>query len=194
MSSLAAWIFVLAAAVVATVAAAAAKTVPLHMAVAALACLVMVFMAIREHQTLKTAGASVAAIARSTARYLGLVWAWAALSLAATYLLIIGTQWAEWWQFVIGFAFAAILSIAFAKLLDGDAANTGGDDPIIKIGRLLVWVQLIGMAAAIISLFVDNKFPRDIAHADWAGSNIFFFGALAIAVICLDALRSPLRT
>jgi hypothetical protein len=193
MSSRAEWISVLAAAVVATVAAAAAKTVPLHMAVAALACLVMVFMAIREHQTLKTAGASVAAIARSTARYLGLVWAWAALSLAATYLLIIGTEWAEWWQFVIGFAFAAVLSMAFAKLLDGGAVNDAGDDPIIKIGRLLVWVQLVGLVAAIVSLFVDNKFPRDITHADWAGSNIFFFGALAIAVICLDALRSPLR-
>jgi hypothetical protein len=49
------------------------------------------------------------------------------------------------------------------------------------------------MAAGLVSLFVEGKFPRDIAHADWAGCNIFFFGALAIAAISLDALRSPAR-
>ncbi len=193
MSSLMGSMLALAAAVCATVLAAAAHQPPLHMAVAGVAGLALTFMAIRDRQRLMIAGATTSAVASSTARHLGLVWAWAALAVAATYLLIIETRWPEWWQFFIGFAFAAIASFVFASMLDRDAAAGRGDDTLVKFGRLLVQVQIVGMAAGIISLFVDGKFPRALNHADWAGCSIFFFGALAIAAISLDALRSPAR-
>jgi len=182
-----------AAAVCATVLAAAAHQPPLHMAVAGVAGLALTFMAIRDRQRLMFAGATTSAVASSTARHLGIVWAWAALAVAATYLLVIETRWPEWWQFFIGFGFAAIASFVFASMLDRDAAAGRGDDTLVKFGRLLVQVQIVGMAAGIISLFVDGKFPRAVNHADWAGCSIFFFGALAIAAISLDALRSPAR-
>ena len=193
MSSLMGSMLALAAAVCATVLAAAAHQPPLHMAVAGVAGLALTFMAIRDRQRLMIAGATTSAVASSTARHLGLVWAWAALAVAASYLLIIETRWPEWWQFFIGFAFAAIASFVFASMLDRDAAAGRGDDTLVKFGRLLVQVQIVGMAAGIISLFVDGKFPRAVNHADWAGCSIFFFGALAIAAISLDALRSPAR-
>jgi hypothetical protein len=186
-------ILALAAAVCATVLAAAAHQPPLHMAVAGVAGLALTFMAIRDRQRLMMAGATTSAVASSTARHLGLVWAWAALAVAATYLLIIETRWPEWWQFFIGFAFAALASFVFANMLDRDTVAGRGDDTLVKFGRLLVQVQIVGMAAGIISLFVDGKFPRAVNHADWAGCSIFFFGALAIAAISLDALRSPAR-
>jgi hypothetical protein len=180
-------------AVCATVLAAAAHQPPLHMAVAGVAGLALTFMAIRDRQRLMMAGATTSAVAGSTARHLGLVWAWAALSLVATYLLIIETRWPEWWQFFIGFAFAALASFVFSSMLDRDAVAGRDDDTLVKFGRLLVQAQIVGMAAGIISLFVDGKFPRAVNHADWAGCSIFFFGALAIAAISLDALRSPAR-
>jgi hypothetical protein len=193
MSSHMGSILALAAAVCATVLAAAAHQPPLHMAVAGVAGLALTFMAIRDRQRLMMAGATTSAVASSTARHLGLVWAWAALAVAATYLLIIETRWPEWWQFFIGFAFAALASFVFSNMLDRDAVAGRGDDTLVKFGRLLVQVQIVGMAAGIISLFVDGKFPRAVNHADWAGCSIFFFGALAIAAISLDALRSPAR-
>jgi hypothetical protein len=195
MSSLAGWILALAVAVAATILGAVpeANQPHLHMVVTGLVGLVLAILAIRAHQRLIEGGASPSAIARSTACHLGLVWAWAGLALAGTYLLIIEARWPEWWQFVIGFAFAAAASLAFAKLLDRGAAPGQDDDPMVGFGRRLVQVQLIGMVAGIVSLFVDNKFPRGIAHPDWAGSNIFFFGALTIAAISLDALRAPRR-
>ena len=193
MSSLMGSLLALAAAVCATVLAAAAHQPPLHMAVAGVAGLALTFMAIRDRQRLMFAGATTSAVASSTARHLGIVWAWAALAVAASYLLIIEARWPEWWQFFIGFGFAAIASFVFASMLDRDAAAGRGDDTLVKFGRLLVQVQIVGMAAGIISLFVDGKFPRAVNHADWAGCNIFFFGALAIAAISLDALRSPAR-
>jgi hypothetical protein len=193
MSSLMGSLLALAAAACATVLAAATHQPPLHMAVAGVAGLALSFMAIRDRQRLVLAGAPISSIAASTARHLGLVWAWAALAVAATYLLIIEARWPEWWQFFIGFAFAAIASFVFANMLDRDAVAGRVDDPLVKFGRLLVQVQIVGMAAGIISLFVDGKFPRALNHADWAGCNIFFFGALAIAAISFDALRSPAR-
>jgi hypothetical protein len=191
MSSHVGLMLALVAAVCATVLAAAANQPPLHMAVAGVVTLGLAFMALRDRQRLMNSGAPANAIASSTARHLGLVWAWAALALAATYLLIIEARWPEWWQFFIGFGFAAVASFVFASMLDHDAVDGRADDLLVKFGRLLVQVQIVGMAAGIISLFVDGKFPRDVNHADWAGCNIFFFGALAIAAISLDALRSP---
>jgi len=190
MLSLTGWLFSLAAAICATVLAAAAEQPSVQMAAAAAVSIAIALLAVRDHQKLKDNGAPVSAIASSTARYLALVWAWAALSLLITYLFIIDKHWPEWWQFFIGFAFAAVASLAFSLMLDRDRAIGRDDAVLVKAGRVLVQAQLVGMVFGIISLFVDNKFPRSEVHADWAGCNIFFFGALAIAAISLDALRS----
>lgn len=191
MLSLVGWMIGLTAAVCVTILSAAANQPALQMAAAGGVSLAIAVMAIREHQQLMTGGAPLSALASSTARYLGLVWAWGALAIAATYLLVLEKTWPEWWQFFIGFAFAAVASIAFSNMLDRDTASGKVDEPIVKAGRVLIQVQIVGMAVALISLFVDGKFPRGVEHADWAGCNIFFFGALAVAIISLNALRSP---
>jgi len=192
MLSMTGWLFSLAAAICATILAAAAEQPVFQLAAVAAVCVTITLLAIREHQKLKETGAPVSALASSTARYLALVWAWGALALLITYLFIIDKHWPEWWQFFIGFSFAAVASIAFSTLLDRDRAAGRDDATLVKAGRVLLQAQVIGMAVGIISLFVDNKFPRAATHADWAGNNIFFFGALAIAAISLDALRSRL--
>lgn len=190
MLSLTGWLFSLAAALCATILAAAAHQPNLQMTAVAVVCVAISLIAVRDHQKLRTTGAPISAIASSTARYLSLIWAWAALAVLITYVFVIDKHWAEWWQFFIGFSFAAIASIGFSVLLDRDRAAGRDDAMLVRMGRVLLQAQVIGMAAGIISLFVDNKFPRDASHADWAGCNIFFFGALAIAAISLDALRS----
>ncbi len=161
------------------------------MAACGLVALAITLLAIHDHQRLINSGAVPNAIGSSTARYLGLVWAWGALSVLAISLFVLEKVWPEWWQFFIGFAFAAVASIAFATLLDRDRAAGRSDPMLTKAGRILAQVQIVGMAVGVISLFVDKKFPRDVAYADWAGNNILFFGALAIAAISIDALRSP---
>lgn len=182
------WLFSVAASVCATII--ATDQPALQISAAAGTCMVIALIAIREHRKLQEIGAPAIAIASSTARYLALVWAWGALTLLITYVFVLDKHWPEWWQFFLGFCFATVASVAFSALLDRDRAAGRADDTLVKVGRLLVQAQLIGMAAGIISLFVDSKFPRAATHADWAGCNIFFFGALAIAAISLEALRS----
>lgn len=191
MLSLAGWMLALAGSVSASVIAAAANEPALHMAATGIVALAIALMGIREHRQLTAEGAPASLIASSTARNLGLVWAWGALALFITYLLVLEKSWPEWWQFTLGFACAAIVSLAFSNMLSHESASTKTGASLLKIGRMLIYLQLVGMAAGLISLFVDGKFPRDVGFPDWAGCNIFFFGALAVGAICLDALRAP---
>ncbi len=193
MLTLTGWMVALGVAVCATILAAATLSPALHMAAAGVVSLGIAIIAIRDRQKLVASGAPTSAIGSSTARYLGLVWAWGALALLVTYLLVLDKAWAEWWQFFLGFAFAAIASLAFSNMLDRDRAAGRVDATLQKVGRVLVQLQLAGVVLGVISLFVDGKFPRDARHPDWAGCDIFFFGALAIAAISVDALRSPAR-
>lgn len=185
------WLCALTAAIFATILAATANQPILQMAATAAVSIAIALLAIRDHRKLRDVGGSASAVASSTARYLALIWAWAALTLLITYVFIIQQHWPEWWQFFLGFAFAAVASLGFSAMLDRDRAAGNTDPALVKFGRILVKAQVIGMFAGVASLFVDGKFPRAETYADWAGCNIFFFGALAIAAISLDALRSP---
>lgn len=194
MSSLTAWMIALTLSICAIILTAAISNPVLHMAASGLVSLVFAIVAIREHAALTAAGASQSAIGSSTARHLGLVWAWGGLGIFVTYAFILEQRWPEWWHFFLGFAIAAVASIVFSNMLDRDAEAGRVDDSIIKIGRALVMVQLIGVIIAVITMFIDGKFPRDVSYPDWAGCNIFFFGAIAIAAISINALRSAKTT
>jgi hypothetical protein len=161
-----------------------------HLVATGLISVVFAILAIRENHALIAQGATKNVIAASTARYIGLIWTWGAIGLLVIYSLIFEGHWAEWWQFFIGFLFAAVGSIVFANMLTRDA-EAGREDPaVIKLGRVLVMVLLVGMVIAIASLFIDGKFPRDTSHPDWAACNIFFFGALSVGAMCINALLS----
>ena len=56
-----------------------------HMAVAAATALFVAFVGIRQCRALLDKGASASAVASSNAFYMGIVWAWGALALVATY-------------------------------------------------------------------------------------------------------------
>jgi hypothetical protein len=188
MSSLTAWMINLTLSLCAIILAAGANSPVIHMAASGAVSLVVALMAVREHASLMAEGANKSKLGGSTARHIGLVWAWGGLGILVTYALILEERWPEWPQFFIGFIIAAAGCLIFAKMLDRDAETKTEDQGVMKLGRILVTVQLAGRLIALISLLVDQKFPPTIARPDWAASNIFFFGGLAIAAISLNAL------
>ena len=190
MSSLTAWMIALTLSICAIILTAAVNNPTLHMIASGAASVVFALTAIREHNALRAAGAPKSEIGSSTARNIGLVWAWGALGTCVTYAFILQQRWPEWWHFAAGFTIAAVASIIFSNMLDRDRETGAVDQSVMKVGRVLVMMQLIGVVIGIISIFVDHKFPRDTTHPDWAAYNIFFFGALAIAAISINALRS----
>ena len=187
MNSALIWGVLLVVGVAAVYLSAAAGTPELHMGLTALVCLVYAAVAVWERHRLTSGSAGAAALAAGTARSMALVWAWAALSLLLTYLLVL--SWGEWWQYVLGAGVIAALCLLFAGMLTRDAAAGREDQTLLKLARYLTVGQLIGMIAAMIGLVLDDKMPRSPEKPDWAASAIFFFGAAALAVISLNALR-----
>lgn len=160
----------------------------LHMALAAIMAAVFTAMAIREAQSIETTGRK-GEIARAAVltRHMGLVWAWGALALAATYGTGIVT-WKEWPGFLIAFAAFASVSLFIARRLDAQAVADHADERFIKMSRYLGIALFAGTIIVMLGLIIDGKMTRFLAiqrenWQDWAANNYFFFGAAALAAI-----------
>jgi len=161
-----------------------------HMSVAAVACIAFAIVAVRDTSKLADNRASRSAVAASSARFMSYVWAWGALALLISYSTGI-VEWHEWFHFFLAFAIAGAAAMFFAKLLQRDAEVGKDDETILKVSRYLGYAQLFGMLAVMIGLIIDGKMTRFLVprHGDWAANNIFFFGALALAIISAYSLR-----
>ena len=162
-----------------------------HAAISAATALIVAAVAVRQCRMLLAKAASASEIASSNAWYMGIIWSWGALALIAIY----GTGvlvWREWWHFVLAFAVAAGLSLYFANALKNDALAGKEDESMLRIARYLAIVQLVGMVVTMLGLIIDGKMVRflTLRFTDWAANNVFFFGALGIAVISAYALRN----
>jgi hypothetical protein len=188
MTSAVVWILALAIGAGAVFWSAAIDNPGLHLGLTALVCLGYALLAIWQRHRLIASGAGEAALASATASSMGLVWAWAAASMLLTYVL--AHTWNEWWQYVLGAGVIAGLSLAFAGMMSKDAQAGRQDETLLKLARYMTTGQLVGMVIAMIGLVIDDKMPRDPAKPDWAASAVFFFGAAALAVISLHALRT----
>lgn len=194
MPSMSAWAIALTIATGAIVVTAAADQPLMHMVVAGASALAFALLAIRDHNSLQSAAAIESLAASITARNCALVWAWGGLAILITYTFGITARWPEWWHFFLGFSLAAIASILFARLMLRDAQTGTTDASLLKVGRVLVMLQFVGVIGGLISMLFDGKFPRAVSHPDWAACNIFFFGGLSIAAISINALRTANKT
>lgn len=187
-SSLIVWLGGLALSVAAMVVAAGAKMPVVHMGLAAIVGIAIALLAVRENRALLAASASKSALAESTARHMGLVWTWGAIGLLVTYLAVL--RWHEWWHFFLAFAAVGVLCLGMAALLARDGEAGRQDEAMLKVARTATMVQLAGMVITVLGLIIDGKMTRFLnpKHGDWAANNIFFFGALALAAISLNAL------
>jgi hypothetical protein len=162
-----------------------------HMAIAAAVSLVFAAMAIRECRSMLGSGAAPFEVAGNNARGMGMVWAWGALTLVITY----GTgllAWKEWWHFFIAFTVAAALCLLFYAALKRSVRFGLQDETTLRWARYLAMIQLVGMIVVMLGLLIDGKMVRfhNPRYTDWAANNIFFFGALALALISGHALKA----
>jgi hypothetical protein len=178
---------VLTASLIATIMISAEERPGLLIIATAIAALAWVLMAIRERRSVTAAGASPSKIGAATARYMGVVWLWGAVSLFVIYVFIL--TWHEWWQFFAAFAVVGALCLGYAALLERDANAGRDDETMLGLGRYLAIGQLIGMIATVIGLAIDpDKELYWPADGDWAGNIIFLFGSLALLAITAHAL------
>lgn len=186
MRSALTWIVFLAVGVAPLFYAASANMPGVFLGLTALICLVYAAIAIADRQSQLSAGASESALSSCSARYIALVWAWAALGMLVIYTLVL--DWHEWWQYVLGAGVIAVVCLFFSAGLGRDAEAGREDETMLKLARYLAIGQLVGMIVAMIGLYFDDKMPRDPREPDWAANTIFFFGAAALAAISAHSL------
>ena len=164
-----------------------------HMILAAALALFIAISCYRDNEKAIGEGRSIWALAQLNARYMGLVWAWGALTLLATYTLVL--SWKEWWQFFAASLAFAALCLLFSRLLTRDGEQGDENSTMLSLSRKLAIAQLVGMIIAMVGLLIDGKMIRYLTprYTDWPANNVFFFGALALALISLIALRSQKR-
>jgi hypothetical protein len=178
---------VLTASLIATIMISAEERPGLLIVASVIAAVVWVLLAMRDRQSLAASGASPSRIAAATARYMGIVWLWGAVSLFVVYVFIL--TWHEWWQFFAAFAVVGALCLGYASLLERDAKAGRDDETMLALGRYMAIGQLVGMVVTVIGLGIDpDKEFYWPADGDWAGNIIFLFGALALLVITAHAL------
>lgn len=189
-TSLMIWMGTLTVSICAVILSAAAGAPEIFMAVTAIISLFIALFAISQLRSLEAEGGSQSALAAASARFMGLVWTWGALALLVSYYFIL-EWWREWWHFLLAFAFVAVLSLFFASTMQRDADAKRDDKTLLKLGRYLTIAQLVGTIAAVAGLLIDpDKQFLNAERLDWAATNIFFFGALALAAISAYALMN----
>jgi hypothetical protein len=181
--------FLLLAIAAGVLALAAAIGTPVHfMAVTAAVSLIIAALGVRRIISLDKTGASISAISSSGAHSMGLAYAWGALALFATYVFVL-PRWHEWPVFCGAFTVVAAISFIFAATIAKDAKGGKDDETLLKVGRILTIAQFAGTIVAIIGLLLDpDKQFLNEGRQDWAAQTIFFFGAIALAVISAAAL------
>jgi hypothetical protein len=192
-----AWMLAIGLSVAALVITAAARPGNVEMAYAHLAIaggtnIFFALTAIRELGASALAGDGRRVLAAKSARYMGLVWTWAALVIFVTY----GTgvlNWKEWPAHLVGMVGVAGVCLAIARVLDkpGAKGDSDNDELLLTLVRYLAIAQLVGMVALMIGFMIDGQMKRFLVErfTDWPAKNVMFFGAMALAAISGAALK-----
>lgn len=189
MASMVIWMLGIGLSVAALVLAAALKHFYVHMVLAAIIGLFIAFVSHQDVRRVETGPMGGQRGIEVALRHMGFVWVWGALGLLATYAFGILT-WREWWQFCIGFMLLAGLCLFLASTMGRDAETGVADVLLTKVARGFAIFILVAMIITMVGLLIDGKMWRYFTRVgqrpgsqDWGANNIFFFGALAQALI-----------
>jgi len=194
MGALMLWVFGLLGSIAMLVVMADSKSYVPHLVLGLLVAVLVTVAAYRKNQLeLSKRVLSPSKLASINAGYMTMLWAWGGLAIAATYLLLpelheLNWWRKEWWQFVLGFGGAAIMSGVFAYKLNNDVSDAGAETTLSRYSRYLAIGQLIGTVATMIGLIVDGK--MDFGWVDWSANNIFFAGAAGLAALSWIAIST----
>jgi hypothetical protein len=162
-----------------------------HLSVAATTCIFYALQAIKELRVAQHNNETRTALAARSARYVGVVWTWAALVVFVTYGLGVMMPWREWQAHFLAMTAVAGLSLALAAFLGKSAADGQEDETLLKVARYLAIGQLVVMLLVIVGFAVDGHMSRFLTErfVDWPAKHVMFFGAMAIAAISAASLK-----
>lgn len=153
-----------------------------HLAQFALAAIIVTFIAIsaiRDYSALD--GEHPSRRAAVLARYMGMLWCWAAMSISLIYGFLM--QWSAWYGVFFVLVMGAGLCLFIANVLERDAAEDALDSRMIGLVNLIAKIQFGATCVAVGGLVAFGKLSVDAFGGDakWAAVNILLCMGLALA-------------
>jgi hypothetical protein len=127
--------------------------------------------------------------ARRNARLMALTYAWGAAGMLAVYTLS-PLRWYHYWQYAIGMALLAALLLAYGARIANPRSELR--QPALQLAALRLTV-IQGMLALGGAGFLVLSEKLASTKPDWAASNLFLAGALAVALISALAAFTQIR-
>ncbi len=141
MISMMIWVIALAGSIGAVCLTVALDAHSAHLGATALVSFGIVAAAVHEHRSAELAGASATSKAAISTRYLGLLWAWSAISAYVVYAFLL--DWNYWMPVIVSMFLACGLCLFVAWILDRD----GAADASLGSSALLVMLITRGQFA-----------------------------------------------
>ena len=158
-----------------------------HLFVAGLISTVMALLAISETRRLIRDRQPQMVIAGSLMRFMGLVWAWAALVISITY----GTgilEWSEWPKYFVGSMLLSGLCLFVSRMMIEHSAD-GEDETMLTISRYIASATLL-VSVISAGVFGVTRMNGLAEQGAWAANHVFMFGAQALAAISAYLLKA----
>jgi hypothetical protein len=177
------WIFGIAIAVSVMILTVAAEMYALQAALSVVIASCIAASAMRDHQLKLEAGADPGRLAAVIIRYMGVLWAWAAVAIAVTYGLLL--VWATSWigVFVL-LVVGAGLCLLVANMLDRDAEAGKTDERLVNFVSAVAKLQFILTVFLVGMLLLMSRFGIDsFAGNKWPAVNVLLSTAVGLSVI-----------
>ncbi|MCL4768503.1 MAG: hypothetical protein KJZ80_19980 [Hyphomicrobiaceae bacterium] len=134
----------------------------------------------------RVTGCAAPVAAQRNARLIALAWAWGAAAMAGVYTLG-GLRWYHAWQYGSGMALLGAIAFGYGFAI-ARARDPATSRMLLLGGLQLTLVQGVAAACGVLYLLFAGKLMS--FRADWAASQIFLFGGLAIAALSAMAVRT----
>jgi hypothetical protein len=164
----------------------------------ALATVIVAFITVsglRDFQASRAAAAHASHQSAIIARHMGILWAWAAVSVALIYSLVI-TTWTAWFAAFIILVLGAALCMFLANILARDASDDHHDPRIDSLVNWIAKVQFAATCLAIGGLLAFGKFSTSAfgGEAKWAAINIMLCAAFGLTGLSGFAITQSAET
>lgn len=183
MISMVIWVISLAGSIAAICLAVAMDAQTSHLGATALVSFGIVAAAVSDHRASDVAGGSEKALAANGARYLGVLWAWSAISANVAYAFLL--DWPYWMPVVVCMFLACGVCFFMAWIMDREAASDAPDPLGLNLAELLPMSQLaLGglMLGALIALRRQPELSMGGANR-WVAFNLIICTAAALLTL-----------
>jgi hypothetical protein len=176
------WICGLAFGIAAVCLAAALELQTGHLVATALVSFGIVAMAVNDDRGAETAGASSFARAAAASRYMGILWAWSAISAYVVYAFLL--DWVFWQPAVVAMFVACGLCFFLGMILDRDGAAETPDQTSVKLADVVLKGQF-GVGALLLGVLIAARLSdAGIGGPDrWVALNLMLCTAAALLTV-----------